>query len=184
MRSRLKKGTLLARLAKKEAVQIRRGATEDEIERVYRARFDEFCSVANAILHDREQAIDAVQDAVASALAKKRQWRGRGSVDAWLWRAVVNAAHDQRRRRRPTLEGPSAGNGRPVRPDRLGGEGGALADAVTALPERQRLVVFLRYYGDLDYRGIAKTLGLKEGTVAATLHQAHEALRRRVGIRS
>jgi DNA-directed RNA polymerase specialized sigma24 family protein len=30
--------------------------------------------------------------------------------------------------------------------------------AVEQLPERQRLVLFLRYYADLDYRSIAETL--------------------------
>jgi RNA polymerase sigma factor (sigma-70 family) len=49
---------------------------------------------------------------------------------------------------------------------------------VSALPERQRLVVFLRYYADLDYRSIAVVLGIEVGTVSATLSAAHTALRR------
>jgi len=48
---------------------------------------------------------------------------------------------------------------------------------VAALPERQRLMVFLRYYADLDYRAIATALGVKTGTVSATLNAAHAALR-------
>ena len=47
-----------------------------------------------------------------------------------------------------------------------------------ALSERERLVVFLRYFADLDYRSIAAALDVKIGTVSATLHSAHEALRR------
>jgi RNA polymerase sigma factor (sigma-70 family) len=49
---------------------------------------------------------------------------------------------------------------------------------VAALPERQRLAVFLRYYADLDYRAIAQVLGIEVGTVSATLSSAHRALRR------
>jgi RNA polymerase sigma factor (sigma-70 family) len=49
---------------------------------------------------------------------------------------------------------------------------------VSALPERQRLAVFLRYFADLDYRGIATALGIEVGTVSATLSAAHTALRR------
>jgi RNA polymerase sigma factor (sigma-70 family) len=45
------------------------------------------------------------------------------------------------------------------------------------LPERQRLALFLRYYADLDYRTIADTLGIRPGTVAATLNAAHATLR-------
>ena len=49
---------------------------------------------------------------------------------------------------------------------------------VAALPERQRLAVFLRYYADLDYRAIASALEVEVGTVSATLSAAHRALRR------
>ena len=51
--------------------------------------------------------------------------------------------------------------------------------ALTLLPERQRIVIFLRYYVDLDYATIAAILEISEGTVAATLHSARAALRRR-----
>jgi DNA-directed RNA polymerase specialized sigma24 family protein len=49
---------------------------------------------------------------------------------------------------------------------------------VAALPDRQRLAVFLRYYADLDYASIADTLGVKAGTVAAALSAAHDNLRK------
>ena len=49
---------------------------------------------------------------------------------------------------------------------------------VAALPERQRLAVFLRYYADLDYRAIATALAIEPGTVSATLNSAHASLRR------
>jgi RNA polymerase sigma factor (sigma-70 family) len=52
----------------------------------------------------------------------------------------------------------------------------ALAAAVRSLPPKRRLVLFLRYYADFSYREIADAVGIKEGTVAATLSQAHAAL--------
>ncbi|MGH2781650.1 MAG: RNA polymerase sigma factor [Thermoleophilaceae bacterium] len=48
------------------------------------------------------------------------------------------------------------------------------------MPERQRLAVFLRYYGDLDYRSIASALDVEVGTVSATLSAAHSALRKQL----
>jgi RNA polymerase sigma-70 factor (ECF subfamily) len=53
-----------------------------------------------------------------------------------------------------------------------------LATLIALLPERQRLVLFLRYYADLDYRRIAQILRVEVGTVSATLHAAHTSLRR------
>jgi RNA polymerase sigma-70 factor (ECF subfamily) len=47
---------------------------------------------------------------------------------------------------------------------------------VRVLPPRRRLVVFLRYFADLPYAEIAAIAGISEGTVAATLAQAHEEL--------
>jgi RNA polymerase sigma factor (sigma-70 family) len=52
-----------------------------------------------------------------------------------------------------------------------------LRGAIAALPERQRLALFLRHYADLDYESIAAVLGVRRGTVAATLHAARESLR-------
>jgi RNA polymerase sigma factor (sigma-70 family) len=57
------------------------------------------------------------------------------------------------------------------------GFGDPVRSVIASLPERQRLVLFLRYYADLDYEAIAATLGVAPGTVGATLNAAHAALR-------
>ncbi len=49
---------------------------------------------------------------------------------------------------------------------------------VAKLPERQRLAVFLRYYADLDYAAIGTALGIRTGTVSATLEAGIRSLRR------
>jgi RNA polymerase sigma-70 factor (ECF subfamily) len=151
----------------------RRGTGLDEIERVYRTRLEEYRRVATALLGDADAARDAVQDAFASAVRSRKSFRGDGPLEAWLWRAVVNAALDARRARRP-----------PPVPDLANGnghdDGAEVRVALALLPERQRLTLFLRYYADLDYATIAAVLGVSEGTVAATLHASHRALRRRL----
>ena len=154
----------------------RRGASVDAIERVYRARLPEFRRVAAAITGDREQALDAVQEGFATALRKRKQYRGDGSLDGWVWRTVVNTTYSQRRRLRPaTSLAEEAAPGE-------NGHGSADADRVRAalllIPERQRLVIFLHYYADLDYAAIADVLGISTGTVGATLHTARAAMRR------
>ncbi len=80
----------------------------------------------------------------------------------------------------------SSSSGGPARSSRGCGDPSANGHAdesgvrawVAALPERQRLAVYLRYYADLDYRSIAQVLGVEVGTVSATLSSAHQALRR------
>jgi len=157
---------------------MRTGTDVRALEALYRARFDEYCSVAAAILGDREAGRDAVQEAFANAVRARASFRRAGSLDGWVWRAVVNAALSERRRRSPDspehvpdADGPSR-NGH--------SEEGAVRAAVALLPERQRLVLFLRYYADLDYQTIAEALGIAPGTVAAALHAARAAVRRRL----
>jgi RNA polymerase sigma factor (sigma-70 family) len=45
------------------------------------------------------------------------------------------------------------------------------------LTDRQREVLFLHYYADLDYAAIAEALGISTGTVGATLSTARRVLR-------
>jgi RNA polymerase sigma-70 factor, ECF subfamily len=160
----------------------RGGATVEEIEVVYRARLEVFVRVCVALLGDRELAIDAVQEGFAATIRNRAAFRGEGTVEGWVWGAVVNAAKNHRRARsgrdahaadgepERLAGGPAAGGGLEAR--------GAIRDEVAVLPERQRLALFLRYYADLDYREIAAALDVSVGTVGSTLNAAHATLRR------
>jgi len=53
-----------------------------------------------------------------------------------------------------------------------------ITEAVTELPDDQRLVFVLREYEGLDYREIANVAGCSEGTIKSRLYRAKEALRR------
>jgi RNA polymerase sigma-70 factor, ECF subfamily len=155
-------------------VRRRRGASLDELEALYRSRFDVFARVAAGVTGDAERARDAVQEAFATAVRKRRSFRGDGPLEAWVWRIVLNAARsDVRRGTPPVYVEPASANGRPE-------ENAELRAALALLPERQRLAVFLRHYADLDYAAIGEALGIATGTVAATLNAAHTALRSRL----
>jgi RNA polymerase sigma-70 factor (ECF subfamily) len=147
-----------------------------EIESLYRERFADFVAVAASIVGEREGAREAVQDAFAGIVRTREGFRREAPLEAWVWRAVVNAARKKRGRSARELqirESPAETNG-----SAPSGERTELAILVAALPERQRLVLFLRYYADLDYRRIAQILRVEVGTVSATLHAAHANLRR------
>lgn len=131
--------------------------------------------MATAIAGSEGAGLDAVQDGFAQALTSLAQFRGEAPLEAWVWRIVVNAATSQRRRRGVELRSELTRSSQNGEPDELG-----VRHWIAALPERQRLVVFLRYYGGLDYRSIAAALGVETGTVSATLSAAHAALRKRL----
>ena len=151
-----------------------------EIEAVYRARYGAFLRVAVGIVGSEQLGEEVVHEAFVRALRHRSGFGGRGSLEGWLWRIVLNEARRlgaaERQAPEPTpltlaYEPPSANRA---------GEHRGVEALVAALPERQRLALFLRYYADLDYEAIAEALGVKPGTVAGTLHAAHSALRRQL----
>lgn len=140
------------------------------IERLYRERYARFRNGVAPVAGSYEAAHDAVQEGFARALRASRQYAGRGSLEAWVWRIVLRVALEQRR---PGEELPlDLVDPVFVEPER----DLELAAAVRALAPRRRLIVFLRYFADLPYQTIAEVLAIDQGTVAATLAQAREAL--------
>lgn len=139
----------------------------DELEALYRDRLPEFTRAATAIAGDPEAGRDAVQDAFAKALRKRRGFRREANLEAWVWRIVVNAARDAGRKQRRSL----------ARPEPVAARAEELGLPLELLTERQREVLFLHYYADLDYSTIAHALGISPGTVGATLSAARQTLR-------
>jgi RNA polymerase sigma-70 factor (ECF subfamily) len=139
----------------------------EELEALYRERLREFTRTATAIAGDEESGRDAVQEAFAKAVRKRRRFRGEGNLEAWVWRIVVNAARDAGRRGRRSV---SADIPVDARADELG-------LPLDLLTDRQREVLFLHYYADLDYATIAHALEISSGTVGATLSAARQTLR-------
>ena len=128
-----------------------------------------------AITHSEEEAREAVQEAFTRAVRARESFSGRGELEAWLWRTVTNVCLDLKRGQRAHAELETERSVSMTKTDSaLETE---VRDAVGRLPERQRHALFLRYYADLQYDQIAYVMGIERGTVAATLHAAHAALR-------
>src|SRR5205085_24648 len=77
----------------------------DAFAELVRRHRDRLWAVAIRTLGDREEAADAVQDALVSAYRSADRFRGDSAVTTWLHRIVVNASLDRARRRqaRPTV---------------------------------------------------------------------------------
>jgi RNA polymerase sigma-70 factor (ECF subfamily) len=144
-----------------------------EIEQVYRSRLPELFRVAAAISGSRQAAPDLVQEAFARAVRGIESFRGEGPLEGWLWRIVVNVARNGRREPL-SLALPDEESVADASPAAVAQA--EVAEAMSQVTERQRLVLFLRYYADLDYATIAEALSISSGTVGATLTTARAAL--------
>jgi DNA-directed RNA polymerase specialized sigma24 family protein len=145
----------------------------EAIERLYRERFVGFRDALATVTGSYDTARDAVQEGFARALAARGQYRGEAPLAAWVWRIAFRVALGMRAVPLPA-EVP-----RGCEPDLVGAEfDPVLSAALRGLSPRRRLVVFLRYFADFSYAEIAAALGISDGTVAATLADAHKALRK------
>lgn len=148
-------------------------ASAKSIEELYRSRYASFRGGMAGITGSDEAARDVVQEAFAQALRDREQFRGEGSLAAWVWRIAFRLALRSRGngRRELTLEELVEAAGVPS-PER----DPVLAEALSQLSPQRRLIVFLRYFADLPYAEIASLCEVSEGTVAATLAHAHADL--------
>lgn len=146
---------------------------------LYQQRFHTFVGGAYAVVGEPEAARDVVQEAFARALRDRRRFRGEGTLEAWLWRIVVNVARDVARRSRfADLSAEELAELATIGADPTGTSD--LREGLRGLPERQRLAVFLHYYADLPYDEVARLLEVAPGTVAASLNAARKTLRHRI----
>lgn len=127
-------------------------------------------------------AEECTQEAMATVWHKAHLFDpGRASVATWLFTIARNRRIDAlRRQKRPEPEdlpwGPEA------EPDQedviaLQQESARLAEAVAALPEKQRQLVEAAYFGDLSHTEIAARTGLPLGTIKSRIRLALERLR-------
>jgi RNA polymerase sigma factor (sigma-70 family) len=146
----------------------------EAIEAVYREQLQAFVRLATAITGDEQAALDAVHDGFVRAVRYRGRLRDRGSAPGWVCRIVLNEARKRATAERRHASFPLRAADEPATNGHR--EVDVAAAALASLPERQRLALFLRYYADLDYAGIAEALGISRGTVSATLHAARSNL--------
>jgi RNA polymerase sigma-70 factor (sigma-E family) len=139
--------------------------------------------LARLLVADDHRADDLVQEVLAKAYPRWSRISRAEHPDRYVRRMLVNARNSWwRRALHREVSVPTVGD-LPVDKD----HGGASADRdalwrlVRALPERQRAVLVLRFYEDLDDLTIADILGCSPVTVRTHAMRGLANLRERVG---
>jgi RNA polymerase sigma-70 factor (ECF subfamily) len=145
---------------------------KEALSAVYDRRGTQLWSFARRMGLDAADAEDVVQEAFLRASRHATDVR---DLDAWLFRSVRNLTIDRHRStRRAALANWRLRNPTPPDDDlRI-----VLWQAVDDLPERQRLVVYLRFRADLDFRRIASVLEISEAGARSNLARALDTLRK------
>jgi RNA polymerase sigma-70 factor (ECF subfamily) len=151
------------------------GHDETEFAEFFQASWEPCLRAVAASTGSMPLAEDQVAEAFARAWASWRKVSRHPAPQAWVVRTALNAGASWWWRRGREL--PLAGHDVPA----LGSPGTGLDTAVLAavrrLPARQREVIALRVFLDLDIETTARHLGIAPGTVRAHLSRALMALR-------
>ena len=156
-----------------------------EFTEFYTSARDDCLRIVLVSIGDRQLAEDLVAEAFTRAWMSWRTVREHPMPRAWVVRTALNTHVSwwRRRRRELTVDGRTAlillHGTQPERPADLDLDE-VLAAAIRALPRRQREVITLRVFFDLDTEATARLLGISPGTVGAHLHRALATLRTQI----
>lgn len=149
---------------------------EEDFAEFYRMSADACLRAVYASVGDRALAEDLTAEAFARAYASWRKVSRHPAPAAWVVRTALNTHVSWWRRRKREVAWDAgidrAGGGEPPL-----GLDPVIRDALRALPTRQRQVLALRIFLDLDTATTAEALGIAPGTVTAHLSRATAALR-------
>jgi RNA polymerase sigma-70 factor (ECF subfamily) len=136
---------------------------------------------------DRAVADDVTQQIFLKLFTAIRQFRGDSEFTTWLYRLVVNACLDERRRRKRLLPLPeivTMTNPSDKKPQEKQYARREVSEAVQAaigeLKPKFRLPILLKYIEGLSYEEIASVMGCSKGTVASRLNRGHSQLAKRL----
>ncbi len=151
--------------------------------------------LAYNVLRSQEDAWDVAQEAFIKAYQALPSFRGQSAFYTWLFRIVMNVAHDKARQR--GAAGRAFGTERVTEeewertmpdPSEEPDDAAARAEerrritrALDTLPEHHRAIIMLSDLEGLSYREIADVLRIPMGTVMSRLHNARKRLRAVLG---
>jgi RNA polymerase sigma-70 factor (ECF subfamily) len=168
-----------------ELVRLARAGDPSALERLFERHYRTAHRVAWRWCGSPQDAEDAAQEAFIKVARGLPSFREGSSFTTWLYRIVVNAAMDQRRRAatRARLAEEAARRGLQDAPAALPAVAGAgdcdaerAWQAIDALPEKQRAALLLVFGEGLSHREAGAVLGCPEVSVSWRIHQARRKL--------
>lgn len=155
-------------------------APVDTLESLYRDTHTSLVRLATLLLLDQPRAEEIVQDVFVDLFERWGRLRSHESLEGYVRTAVAHAAVSALRhqkvvkRHRPDLPGPVE-SAEVTALSRL--RRSEIIGALHTLPQRQRQVVVLRFYGGLSEADIARALGVSRGAVKSHCFRALRNLR-------
>lgn len=127
---------------------------------------------------NHDDANDLLQNCFIKAYRHIGQFEGKSKLSSWLYRIAANEAitflNNVKRRATDSMQVHDHLNATLQADAPIDGEAlqERLRMAINTLPEKQKLVFSLRYYEEMPYEEMSKTLGTSVGALKASYHHA------------
>jgi RNA polymerase sigma-70 factor (ECF subfamily) len=144
-------------------------------------------SLACSVLHDEQDAEDALQDAFIKVYQNIRQFRGQSTFSTWLYRIVVNTCYTHVKKRqkqhlqvdietRKEMELPQCES---TFDELTATEQKQIINrAMELLKPEESLLLKLFYLSELDVKEVMQITGFGESKVKVTLHRGRKRLQK------
>jgi len=185
-----------SRAAEAVIVEAARQGDQDAFRKLVEANQGRLFAVAFGMLRDRDEAMDAVQDAFIKAHRKLPDFEGNAAFSTWLYRICVNLCIDKKRsqaRRRSVdiddMKGaeltedsifaqadiaPKLSGTNPLRNVANEELSAQLDHALKSLSDDHKAVILLREVEGMSYEEISQALDVPKGTVMSRLFHARK----------
>ncbi len=148
----------------------------EEFDDFYAASFSRLVHQVHALIGDRDEAQDCVQEAFVRAWSHRRRLDRAQAPEAWVRTTAHRLAVSRWRRTLRSRRAPDRALQTPGQAPAPSEDQVAVIAALGRLPEAQRQALVLHHLCDLPVQAVAAETGVAEGTVKARLSRGRTAL--------
>ncbi|MDT9592778.1 sigma-70 family RNA polymerase sigma factor [Nocardioides zeae] len=149
---------------------------EREFDEFYQASFGRVVNQVTAMIGDRDEAHECVQEAFVRAWAHRRRLARVDHPEAWVRTVAHRQAVSRWRRASRGRRDPDRAVAAPLTADGPAPDRVAVVAALRHLPAAQREALVLHHVYDLPVAQVARETGTAEGTIKARLSRGRAAL--------
>lgn len=149
---------------------------EQKAEELLLGNYEKYYRLAYTYVKSEEDALDVVQESAYKVMKECRKVKEEAFLETWIYRIVINTAHDILRRRAPVVPmEPEMEEWLAPQEDHY--QDLDLQEALAMLDQNEKSVILLRYFEDRKLEEIARITDVGVSTVKSRLYRALKKLK-------
>lgn len=133
--------------------------------------------IAYSYVHEKEAALDIVQNAICKALESYQNLRNEEAVKTWYYRILVNEALQYIRKNKREISCEPEDMQEEIYVERAYEPDSGVYEMICGLPEQMQTIVMLHYFEQLTLKEISVVTGVNLNTVKSRMYAALERLK-------